>query len=182
MCKNLSLILAIYLFNQTEASGQEKSSDPDVRYEKAVMGFGFGFDYGGIGVNLTGYPQKNIGIFAGAGYAFAGKGFNAGIKLRLVSNSHFTPFLIAMYGYNAAITVADNPSYNKLFYGPSAGLGFDIGSHAVNKGNFSFAIFVPFRSPDVNNYINELHNTYGVQFKNSLPPIGFSLGYKFIIY
>ena len=181
MYKILCILLVIYLFTETGARAQETSPAQVIQYDKGLMGFGFGFDYGGIGLNFTGYPQKNIGIFAGAGYAFAGVGFNAGIKLRLVSKSHFTPFFMAMYGYNAAITVTNSPRYNKLFYGPTVGLGFDIGSHAVSKGNFSFALFVSFRSPDVDNYINDLHN-FGVQFNNSLPSIGFSIGYKFIIF
>src|SRR6185503_19117939 len=73
-------------------------------YDKLNLGLGFGFDYGGIGGNLTVYPQKNVGLFFGGGYAFAGFGYNAGIKLRLLPgkpSSQFTPFFMAMYGYNA---------------------------------------------------------------------------------
>ena len=87
-----------------------------------------------------------------------------------------------MYGYNAAVAVTNYPNYDKIFYGPSIGLGFDIGAHAAKKGNFSFAILVPFRSPDVQNYIDDLHNMNGVQFNNNLWPIGVSVGYKFIIF
>jgi hypothetical protein len=178
MGKMLCLLLIISLFVSSMSNAQDKASVPGIQNDKAAFGFGLGFDYGGIGVNFTGYPQKNIGIFGGVGYAVAGVGFNGGIKLRLVSKSNFTPYFVAMYGYNAAVAVMDNPNYNKLFYGPSIGLGFDIGPPIAKKGNFSFAILIPFRSPDVNNYMNDLHNLYGVQFKNNLLPIGFSIGYK----
>ncbi len=44
--------------------------DPGERLFRDVVaiGLGVGLDYGGIGVNLTVYPQKNIGLFAGIGY------------------------------------------------------------------------------------------------------------------
>jgi hypothetical protein len=183
MGKILCILLALSLFLDTGLKAQDKSPDPDIKYDRGGFGFGLGFDYGGIiGVNFTGYPQKNIGIFAGGGYAVAGVGYSVGIKLRMVSNRRFTPYFTAMYGYNAAVAVTNYPNYDKIFYGPSIGLGFDIGSHSAKKGNFSFAILVPIRSPDVQNYINDLHNMYGVQFNNNLWPIGISIGYRFIIF
>jgi hypothetical protein len=85
-----------------------------------------------------------------------------------------------MYGYNAAVAVANAQEYNKLFYGPSIGAGLDIGRLVKNKGYLSLAILIPIRSPDVDNYINELQNNYGVSFNNNLLPITFSIGYKFV--
>jgi hypothetical protein len=167
-----------------EASPQNLSPhEPDVFTEKLNIGFGFGEDYGGFGANLTVYPQKNIGLFVGGGYAVAGFGYNAGIKLRALPNhgrSIVRPFLEAMYGYNAAVAVANAQEYNKLFYGPSIGAGLDIGRLVKNKGYLSLAILIPIRSPDVDNYINELQNNYGVSFNNNLLPITFSIGYKFV--
>jgi hypothetical protein len=147
------------------------------------LGLGLGFDYGGIGASLLYYPQENIGLFFGGGYAIAGFGYNAGLKLRL-SNKKPTvvsPFIMAMYGYNAAVAVSGNSSFDKLFYGPSFGAGIDIRSkRPSSKGYLSIALLIPVRSPDVNNYINDLQTNDGVSFSN-LPPIGISIGYRFLL-
>jgi hypothetical protein len=165
-----------------ETSPHEASSDPFT--DNVNIGFGFGQDYGGFGGNVTVYPQKNIGLFVSGGYALAGFGYNAGIKLRALPNngrSIVRPFLEAMYGYNAAVAVANDQQYNKLFYGPTVGAGLDIGRLAKNKGYLSLAILVPIRSPDVDNYINGLQTNYDVSFNNNLLPITFSIGYKFVL-
>jgi hypothetical protein len=147
-----------------------------------TTGIGFGQDYGLIGFNITVYPQKNVGLFLGAGFAVAGFGYNAGIKLRALPNhgrSIVRPFLLGMYGYVEAVAVTHDPQYNKIFYGPTVGGGIDIGP-TTGKGYLSLAIFVPFRSPDVQNYIDELRAS-GVTINNNLVPVTFSIGYKFIL-
>jgi hypothetical protein len=174
-------ILALLLVCIFSAHAQKPPADqrPDAPADIFTLGFGFGLDYGGLGVNATVYPQKNIGIFGGVGYALAGAGYNVGVKLRLLPNhgySRVRPFLEGMYGYNAAVVVSNAPQYNKLYYGPSVGAGVDIGLRN-GKTSFSLAILVPIRSPDVNNYINELQNNYGVTFGN-LSPVDFSFGFK----
>jgi hypothetical protein len=174
----LLICFAMLFHFSTNAQEQKKPSD---NFETVSMGIGAGFDYGGFGGNLTVYPQKNIGLFAGVGYAIAGLGYNVGAKFRVVSRRHFTPYAVAMYGYNAAVAVPNYSEDNKLFYGPSIGAGFDVGTHHVNGGYFSFAILVPIRSPDVNNYIDYLKNN-GVTFNNNLMPIAFSIGYRFVVH
>jgi hypothetical protein len=172
----------LYEASPHQASPHETSPGPFA--DNFNIGFGYGLDYGGIGGNLTVYPQKNIGLFVGGGYALAGFGYNAGIKLRLLPNhgtSKVRPYLEGMYGYNAAIVVVNNTQYNRLFYGPSVGAGLDIGSLAKNKGYLSIAILVPIRSPDANNYIDDLRTNYGVSFANNLLPIAFSIGYRVAI-
>jgi hypothetical protein len=162
---------------------QEKAAD-ERRPDVVNIGPGFGFDYGGIGANLMVYPQKNIGIFFGGGYAIAGFGYNTGIKLRLSPDGgkSVTPFLTAMYGYNAAVAISGSPEYNKLFYGPTFGLGIDIRSRKPSSlGYLSIALMVPIRNADAQNYIDFLKTQYGASFTNDLIPIGFSIGYKFIL-
>ena len=53
------------------------------------LGLGAGLDYGGFGGSILFYPQRNFGFFAGAAYAIAGLGFNAGAKLSLPPISRF---------------------------------------------------------------------------------------------
>jgi hypothetical protein len=108
--KHYIFILTIILFSSVVLKAQE---NPEILiYNRATAGLGFGLDYGGIGANVTVYPQKNIGLFAGVGYAFAGLGYNAGVKLRLTPKKRFTPFFTAMYGYNTAVIVSNNSMYS----------------------------------------------------------------------
>jgi len=151
-------------------------------YEKMTAGFGFGFDYGGFGANVTYYPQKNIGAFFGGGYALAGFGYNAGVKLRIMPTPKFTPFFMAMYGYYSAVHVQDDSRYDKIFYGPTIGVGCDLGTHIIGKGVFSLALFVPFRNSETNDYIDYLENNSNIRFKNKPLPIGISVGYKFNVF
>lgn len=186
MNKHLCALALAILFSTLLARSQSTPPEKSRTENSDVVNFGFGFgqDYGGLGGNITAYPQQNIGLFAGFGYAIAGFGYNAGIKLRLLpggGRSKVRPFIEAMYGYNAAVAVTNYSNYNKMFYGPTVGAGLDIGSFVQGRGHFSVAILVPIRSPDVDNYINELNTNYGVNFNNNLLPVTFSIGYKFVL-
>jgi hypothetical protein len=155
---------------------QKTESNGDV----VSLGVGLGMDFGGIGANLTFYPQKNIGIFGGVGYAIAGTGYNVGIKIRYLSDkSQLSPFFSAMYGYNAAIAVIDESRYNKLFYGITFGIGMDI--YTGKRNYWSVALHVPIRGSEVEEYMDDLENNHNIEFKNGLWPIGFSVGYRFVI-
>jgi hypothetical protein len=180
-----TLLLSALLFGAALASNAQNKAAETPEYDKSTLGFGIGFDYGGFGLNYAVFPQKNIGLFGGVGYAIAGVGYNVGVKFRLTPNHRFNPFIMGMYGYNAAVAVSgDNfsgMSYNKLFYGPTAGIGFDYGTYKAKKGYLSVALTIPFRSPDADNYINQL-KADGVVFKNGLSSVGFSIGYKFVIF
>jgi hypothetical protein len=181
----VSLLIACFVCSLTistsMAQGHQEDHSSGRSPDVFTMGFGFGLDYGGFGLNATVYPQENIGLFVGGGFALAGFGYNAGLKLRLLPkkrSSTVSPFLLGMYGYNAAIFITNDTRYNKLFYGPSFGAGVDIGSR--NRGYLSLALLVPVRSSDVNDYMDQLRAN-GVTFNNNLIPIAFSLGYKFVI-
>ena len=186
--KNLVVLFLIFLYcinltkvnAQTDSDSLFVSSQPDI----VSIGFGAGLDYGGFGRSLLIYPQNNVGLFAGGGYALAGPGYNVGAKIRFTSRYKFvkfSPYLLAMYGYNAAIKVSNATKYNKLFFGPTIGVGVDHKSWPGKSGYWSFSILVPLRKPEVDEYIDDLKNNHGVEFKNELIPIGFSIGYRFIL-
>jgi hypothetical protein len=157
------------------------STKPDI----ASFGLGLGQDFGGVlGGNLTIYPQKNLGLFLGAGYAVAGFGYNLGVKLRIISDTEFSPFspyFTAMYGYNAAIAVENASQLNKVFYGSTIGIGFDYRSFPEKQSYWSLGIYLPIRGSEVENYIDDLKKNHGVEMKSDLLPITFSIGYHFII-
>ena len=182
MKKNFFLFALLFI---TTASFAQKTFEPNPDFDKGALGLGLGFDYGGIGISYTAYPQANIGIFGSVGYAIAGVGYNFGARFQLTPVNRVTPFVMFMYGYNAAIQVKDyngpGQNSNKMFYGPTAGIGCDFGLHRAGKGYLSVALTIPFRSQDVNDYMNQL-SASGVQFNNKLSPVGFSFGYKIVCF
>ena len=150
-------------------------------YEKNSLGLGFGLDFGGIGTSFTTYPTQKLGLFAGLGYALADIGINGGVKYRFVSDQSYTriaPYLIAMYGYNTAVVVSNYTAYNKMFYGPSLGVGVDFLKSPDKKGYWSLAIILPIRGSDVDDYLNDLRTTKNVVI-SSPSPVAFSVGYRF---
>jgi hypothetical protein len=153
--------------------------------DTSTIGFGIGFDYGGIGMSFLTYPHKNIGLFIGAGYALAGFGINGGVKLRLLYDSTESilvlPFIATMYGYNTAIYVENGETFNKLFYGYTAALGMDFRFKPQSQNYFSFSITFPRRDGKADAYIQELKDKHGVEFKNQLSIVGVSLGLKMIV-
>ncbi len=127
--KKAFFILVIGLFLLIQQAEGQTSFVPPATIDVTSLGIGFGLDYGGMGGSIMYYPQKSIGLFAGVGYAFAGLGFNAGLKFRFISDeatTFFAPHALAMYGYNAAIGVTNATHLNKIFSGLSLGIGLDF--------------------------------------------------------
>ncbi len=81
----LMLVMTFLILNQLMASDELYSKS---NFYKTSIGIGLGMDYGGIGGSLLFYPQTNIGLFGGVGYAFAGLGYNVGVKIRLITENH----------------------------------------------------------------------------------------------
>lgn len=156
---------------QVEAESQRK---PDI----LSVGLGAGLDYGGIGVNVSVFPQKNIGIFGSVGYAIAGVGYNAGLKIRILGKKKVSPFLTGMYGYNAAIKVINASKFDKVFYGPSFGGGIDIRFRKYTN-YLTVALLIPIRDADVKDYMDHLEEDEGADFSSGLMPIAISIGYRF---
>ncbi len=153
-------------------------------FDKVTIGLGMGMDYGGFGVNLLYYPIENIGLFGGVGYALAGTGYNAGVKIRIIpgASSRVNLAFLGMYGYNAAIQVQNAKDYNKLFYGPTLGFGLDTHPAHIKNGYWSFAILIPVREPGVQEYIDHLKSNHSVEFKNDLFPFAISIGYRYLLF
>jgi hypothetical protein len=160
---NVSLGLAL-----TKNETDESQLMPDIS-------IGYGLDHGGIGANILFHPSKNVGLFTGLGYAFAGVGVNGGFKFTFDSkNGSKNFFVTAMYGYNTAVYVSNQTSLNAFFYGPSFGFGFD---RLNQKGNvkYSYQLIIPIRGSDATNYVNYLKAS-GVSFSNFLSPVLISFG------
>ncbi len=139
------------------------------KYEITTIGVGLGLDYGGIGVNLTHYPHKNVGFFAGVGYVDGISG-NVGGKVRLIfveKGFSTKPFAMALFGHNAVITYRGpyGGQIREAFWGPSFGLGSDFGV-LDSKINLSVAAIFPVRAEEANQ-------------RGTYYPVLLSLGLKF---
>jgi hypothetical protein len=172
MKKQLYYLFVLLIIFSLNLKAQEVSGN-EWRPESFSMGPGAGLDYGGLGVQMIAYPQKNIGLFFGGGYAFTGFGYNAGIKLRgQKAGAAVDPFFMAMYGYNAVVYGETDKSLNQIFYGPSIGLGIDLHRRRNSLGYWSFAIIVPFRSTEAVDWAHQHGDAYSL--------IDVSVGYKFM--
>jgi len=178
------VLILVFTFAIQSKSQIQDTSEFTQPIDKVSLGIGMGFDHGGFGGNILVYPLENIGIFAGSGYALAGLGVNVGAKLRFLSkkpNTKICPFIMGMYGYNSAIAVTDAEELNKLFYGPSLAFGFDSKKKPYKSGYWTIALTIPIRGSEVGDYMDDLEENHGVEFKNDLLPIGFSFGYRIIL-
>lgn len=170
-------------FTDTTNFTEEPTSHKRDKIEKykPTLGVGIGLDYGGfMGANILIYPKKKLGAFIGMGTNLTGFGFNVGGKFIFAPDtSDIKPFFIGMIGNNTSITVPASEKYNKVFYGPSIGIGFDYMPKDFFVGYWSFSIIIPFRSVKVNEYITELREEKNVVSTTSLYPILLSAGYRF---
>lgn len=164
---------------------EKKADTNNITIDRFSAGLGYGFNNGGlIGGNLLIYPHKNVGVFAGLGWAIASPGYNVGIKLRSTYNEkrkNIAPFFTVMYGYNTAIIVIDLDSKNKLFYNFTLGGGIDIKPKPYSQCYFSFALYVPIRNKAPFDYIDYLETNHNIEFKTGLVPIAYSVTYHKIL-
>lgn len=170
-------VFCIFFATATHAQSEHRST-----IEKTSIGIGFGQDYGGYGANFSYYPIKNLGIFGGGGWAMVGLGYNVGMKFRFSTNLETAKsyiYLLGMYGYNATINISNQSSFNKIFYGPSAGIGINSKFASDSRISISIAIIYPFRLPEVDNYLYDLKKKHRVVLTTNLLPVTFSLGVVF---
>lgn len=192
--QKLFLAIAILFFQSTSISIAQETINKEKKAtlkskpfpaDKSSLGIGLGLDYGGYGACFTFYPQKNIGIFGGIGYALTGIGYNVGLKTRLLFNNkkpNASLFLAGMYGYNTVFKIKDLEKLNKTFYGPSVGIGFETAVRPQKAGVWAFAVYVPIRSQEALDYQEYLKSLPYLKMENDLLPIAISIGYKFTIH
>jgi hypothetical protein len=110
-----------------------------------------------------------------------GFGYNAGLKLRIISKEvtkHTNIFFMGMYGYNAVINVKDAEEFNKMYYGPTFGVGIDVKPNLRKSNYYSFVISVPIRDPEVKSQMHTLEHYHGISFNNGLWPIAVSITHR----
>ncbi|MDP4268902.1 MAG: hypothetical protein Q8909_02125 [Bacteroidota bacterium] len=179
MLKNGIILLLCFVFSFQIVNAKEPflANIPG----NVLVGIGTGFDYGGmLGGNLTYEYNHNLGAFVGSGLTYAGVGYNVGVRYRANRKSdtpRFAPYAIAMYGYNTMLSVENQQSLNRLFYGPSVGIGLDYFINPKeSRTRWSLALLVPIRNNSTyDNYLQEKQ----IVLQSRLSPVAFSLGYFF---
>ncbi len=179
--KKITLLISLLIGIQY-CYGQyiENAIEEEETTSKTNIGLGIGLDYGGIGGRLQFLPIKNLGIYAGVGYAIVGLGYNFGAQLKMLPGKVVCPTFGVMYGYNGVIKVQGLSQFDKIYYGPSISGGIEI--HFKRKANFlNFELVVPFRSQAFYNDWDTVKNTPGIVISAEPLPVAFSIGYHFAL-
>jgi hypothetical protein len=152
-----------------------------VTFRQADFGIGLGLDYGGlVGVQLGFMPVKHLSLFGALGYYLTGTGWQLGMKglfLPNTSNQAFRPFLKVMYGSNSQIKVEGAAEYNKIYTGFTVGFGMEFRGGKHRQNGIDLDLNVPLRTPEFWDDYNDLSNNPYIEWKNTLLPIAFSIGF-----
>jgi hypothetical protein len=173
MKKSILLVFAISAILNLQAQ--------DVKKHHVDIGAGFGLDYGGIGFKFAYSPIPYLSIFTGLGYAIAGPGYNVGLVYNILPKTtkyFYRPNIRTMYGYNTAIMVIGVSGHNKVYYGPSFGLGNEFRFGRNKRTGIDLDINFPIRDPQVKDDVDEINATHTLTTKLNYPlPIQISLGF-----
>ena len=132
----------IVVFRKMEQLATIKPKDTELEYHSiGSIGFGFGLDYGGIGIRATLLPAGPISFFGG----FGSYSYNVGAEWKFRPHKRTTGFLSAMYGYNAVLDRTITSPDRTIFYGASVGLGVKMPAFKSDKNYLNFQIIYPFR-------------------------------------
>lgn len=171
------LILALSslsAFTPLRVCGQQVTAPPPHTY----LGLGLGQDFGGIGFRVDVLPEDHISLFAGLGYAFAGFGYNVGAHARLLPGHKVCPYVTAMYGYTAVITVKNASQYDKIYYGPTFGAGLEV-KNSLTHNFWKFGILIPIRPQAYQYDLDALKKNPSIKFSAVPIAITISVGYHF---
>jgi hypothetical protein len=147
---------------------------------KTNLGIGGGLDYGGLGGQLSYLPIERIALFGAAGYNLNTVGYNFGVKVNFPAEKRVELHITGMYGYNAVLIVKGNTTNKTTYYGPSIGAGLNLKSRKTVGSFWSFELLLPFRVKEFHDAIDSLKQLgYDV---NEPLPVGFSVGYHFLIF
>jgi hypothetical protein len=131
-----------------------------------------------IGFRYTHSVNRTLGFFGALGFNLVSPGVNAGFITRLTPGNKICPYLLGMYGYNGVIKVQGASKYDKTYFGPSLGFGFEFHGFVKTRNFFNCELLMPIRSSSFYDDIDSMKDE-GVEFKNGPMAIAFSLGYHF---
>lgn len=164
-------------FAQDGKAKSQHIKTPD-EFRHAYLGIGFGLEHGGLGLKMEYLPIKYIGLFGGVGYNFVGVGLNAGATFKALPDCKITPVAIGMYGYNSVILVRGASQYNKIYYGPTVGIGGEL-KVGRRKNKLYASVLYPFRSKEFDRDYDNIRTNTSITIEKS--PVAFSFGFNFAL-
>ena len=84
-----------------------------------------------------------------------------------------------MYGYNGVIVIEDAEEFNKLYYGPSFGLGVEVSGKRNNRNFLRLQLLLPLRPTDFKDDLDRLRRNPAIEIRSEPPDFGVSIGYHF---
>lgn len=168
----------------TQAEAEQEVLAQEAEYHRNVdIGAGFGLDYGGIiGVKIEYIPLSHLGIFASGGALLSGFGWQLGAIgyfIKKTNKRTFRPYVKFMFGTNASIYVMDMEELNKIYLGPSFGLGMEFRFGRAKKSGVNADLNFPIRSQEYKDDWEDLKNNPAVEILSEPLPFTFSVGYHF---
>jgi hypothetical protein len=146
---------------------------------ETTLGLGIGLPYGAIGLRLGVNVTDGLNLFGGAGYQISGLGYNIGILKDFPSSSMTQFYLTGMYGTNAAIKILNLSEYDKLYTGPTFGLGLKVNSRKTEGNYWDVGLLVPIRSSDYKEDEMAIKNDSRISEFRSPWPVLIVVGYNF---
>ena len=188
-----SLVLLFLLFLVIPTFAQEENpyknlsmSESENEFQSlADIGVGIGLNYGGfMGFQLQYIPLKHLSIIGSAGYYLVGFGWQLGINGYLmpkVPSKSFRVYGTAMYGTNAAIVVENYDKYNKIYMGPTVGMGFEIRFGKSKRNGLNCDLLFPIRSSEFQDDMTTIKNDPFITDITEPLPFTIAIGYHFEI-
>jgi hypothetical protein len=189
--RSLLFLSAFFLIGSTGFTQNiEKEIQPDVKqqiesnyFRHVDLGLGFGIDYGGIfGLKLSYIFLKNVGVFGSVGTQVSGLGWQAGVLGYFIPKfieKKARPYAKIMYGVNAAIKIQNASEYDKVFTGPTIGIGTEIRFGRQSNNGLNIEVNYPFRSEEYLSDMDDIYYDPNIEIQSEPLPITISIGYHF---
>ena len=175
-CLSILLLQLVFSCNWSCTYAQDT-----LQIKGLYVGVGVGQDVGGLpGARLTYWVTPHFSGFIGGGWALVGGGYNAGVEVRFASRSRTNFFMTGMYGYNGAIKIKGKESLNRIYFGPTAGIGLMLRQRYL-LNYWRFSLNLPFRSQEMYDHIEVIKARRDIEIRQGLLPFTVGVGYHFAL-
>lgn len=176
---SLFVLITVAGLAQNSTDSPESNGHLSSRKGEATLGIGIGLPYGAIGLRAGVNVVNGLNVFGGVGYQISGVGYNIGVLKDFPSASMTQFYLTGMYGTNAAIKVVNLSEYDKLYTGPTFGLGIKINSRKTEGNYWDLGLLVPIRSADYKDAETAVKSDPRISKFQGASPVLIVVGYNF---